>query len=329
MDLSGLKASAANDQSKGGHAAQADASLAEGLPLQSGAAAAFGGILDVDLFAPHVLLDDLGVLHNVLADANLFLGHGALVDHDLFLGDRHGYFALAYLGLGRLALDWNPLDAYFLVLGGYLDALAVGPHPLADLHGAGLTLSGAGPELLLTPLHPELVLVFEVAPRLAYAFLVAVVLAELAGLGVAHAHTRANRAGGGGIGRASAAVSSVRLPALRLDIPVVDACAISRLRNRLRFRPGLCVTAFLVCGIRGVLVLHGGSRYRAVFGCPGALPVRHVHVGVLVVVGAISAPASQWRFARLPEVRVDPILELAGYLRVVVEAGSLFDGGFV
>ena len=71
------------------------------------------------------------------------------------------------------------------------------------------------------------------------------------------------------------------------------------------------------------------SRNRAVFGRPGALPVCHVHVGVLVVVGAVSAPASQWRLARRPEVRVDPLLELGGYLRVVAEAGTLFDGGFV
>src|SRR5829696_6650663 len=233
------------------------------------------------------------------------------------------------MGFGRLAAYRHSLDRYFLVLGRNLDLLAVGADALADLHGAGLALAGTGPELLLRALHPELVLVFEVASRLAEAFLVAVVLAEPACLGVPRAHTRANRASGGGIGRASAAVSSVRPPTLRPDIPVVDACALSRLRNRLRFRPGLCVTAFLVCGIRGVLVHHGGSRYRAVLGRPGSLPVRHVHVGVLVVVGAVSAPASQWRLARRPEVRVDPILELGGYLRVVVEAGSHFDGGFV
>src|ERR687889_1046539 len=78
---------------QGGHAALADASP-EGLPLQSGTAAALGGVLDFDLFAPHVLLDCLGVLHNVLAEADLFLGHGALVNHDLFLGDRHGHLVL-------------------------------------------------------------------------------------------------------------------------------------------------------------------------------------------------------------------------------------------
>src|ERR687897_332837 len=145
---------------QGGHAAQADASP-KGLPLQSGTAAALGGVFDVDLFAPHVLLDDLGVLHHVLAEADLFLGHGALVDHDLFLGDGHGHLVLADLGFGRLAFDGHPLDRYFLVLGRDLDLLAVGPYALADLHGAGLTLAGTGPELLLRALDPELVLVFE------------------------------------------------------------------------------------------------------------------------------------------------------------------------
>src|SRR5215216_5247884 len=150
---------------QGRHAALADASL-EGLPLQSGAAAALGVVLDFDLFAPHVLLDCLGVLHHVLAEANLFLDHGALVDHDLFLGDGHRHLVLADLGFGRLAFDGHPLYRYFLVLGRDLDLLAVSPYALADLHGTGLTLAGTGPELLLRALHPELVLVLEVACRL-------------------------------------------------------------------------------------------------------------------------------------------------------------------
>src|SRR5215203_6510299 len=165
-----------------GHAAQADASP-DDLPLQSGTAAALGGVFDVDLFAPYVLLDCLGVLHNVLAEADLFLGHGALFDHDLFLGDGHRHLVLAYLGFGRLALYRHPLDRYFLVLGGDLYLLAVGADALADLHGASLTLAGTGPEFLLRALHPELVLVLEIAPGLAATFLVAVVLAELACLG--------------------------------------------------------------------------------------------------------------------------------------------------
>src|SRR5215211_4162010 len=209
------------------------------------------------------------------------------------------------------------LDADLLATGRHLQPLTVGADALADVDATGHALSGPREQFFFAALDPELVLVLEIASGLAEAFLVAVVLAELACLGVAQAHARANRA--------SAAVASVRPPTLRPDIPVVDACALSRLRNR----PGLCVTAFLACGGRGVLVLHGGSRYRAVFGRPGALPVCHVHVGVFVVVGAVSDPASQWRLARRPEVRVDPLLELGGYLRVVAEAGTLFDGGFV
>src|SRR5215212_1697888 len=205
---------------QGGHAALADASP-KGLPLQSGTATPLGGVLDFDLFAPYVLFDDLGILHNVLAEADLFLGHGALVDHDLFLGDGHGHLVLAYLGFGRLAFDGHPLDGDLLVLGRDLYLLTVGPYALADLHGAGLTLAGTGPELLLRALHPELVLVLEIASRLAEAFLVEVVLAELACLGVSHAHARANRASGGGIGRASAAVS-VRLLVVSVGAGALD-----------------------------------------------------------------------------------------------------------
>src|SRR5215203_3476359 len=127
---------------QGGHAARADVSPEEGLPLQSGAA--LGGVLYVYLLAPDVLFDDLGVIHNVLADADLFLGNRALVDHDLFLGDGHHDLVLANLGLGRFAAYRHPLDAHFLVLGGHLDALAVGPNALSDLYGAGLALAGAG-----------------------------------------------------------------------------------------------------------------------------------------------------------------------------------------
>src|SRR5215212_7151628 len=80
---------------QGGHAAQADVSPEEGLPLQS--AATLGGSV-LDLYY-------LGVLHNVLADADLFLGHSTLLRDDLLLSDRHHDLLLAYLGLCSLALD--------------------------------------------------------------------------------------------------------------------------------------------------------------------------------------------------------------------------------
>src|SRR5215213_7356431 len=143
-------------------------------------------------------------------------GHAALADASpKGLPLQSG--AAAPLG-GGLAFDGHPLDRYFLVLGRDLYLLAVGTDALANLHGAGLALAGTGPELLLRALHPELVLVLEVASRLAETFLVAVVLTELTCLGVAHAHARANCAGGGGIGRASAAVSVHLLIALVIPV---------------------------------------------------------------------------------------------------------------
>src|SRR5215211_768760 len=208
-----------------------------------------GIVLYIHLFAPHVLLDDLPLVDDVFANADLLFRHRLFLYHDLVLDHRHGYFVGAYLSLGRLAAYRHPLDTDLLATGRYLDALTVDPDALADFDAAGLALAGTREQFFFAPLHPELVLVLEVASRLAEAFLVAVVLAELTCLGVAHAHAQANRAGGGGICRASAAVS-VRPPTLRPDIPVVDACALSQVRNRLRFRPGLCVTAFLGGGVR-------------------------------------------------------------------------------
>src|SRR5215210_4668912 len=103
-----------------------------------------------------------------------------------------------------------------------LDPLAVGAHALAHPHGPGLALTGAGPELFLAPLHPQLVLVVEVvAPALAHSLVVAVVLAELAGLGVAHGHARAGGAGGLGARRPRAAVLVAVVVAVRTAIRAV------------------------------------------------------------------------------------------------------------
>src|SRR5829696_5080510 len=103
------------------------------------AGAAVGGIvLYLYLLAPYVLLDDLGVLHHVLADADLFLDHRALANDDLFFGHRHDDLVVAYLGLRGLALDGNPLHADLFVAGGHLYLLAVGSHALANLELTGL-----------------------------------------------------------------------------------------------------------------------------------------------------------------------------------------------
>src|SRR5829696_1962570 len=119
------------------------------------AGAASGGIvLYVYLLAPYVLLDDLGVFDHVLADADLFLGHGALAHDDLFFGHRHHDLVLSDLGLGGLAGGGHPLHAHLFVAGRDLYLLAVGSHALTDLELSGLALSGTGGEFLLGPLNP-------------------------------------------------------------------------------------------------------------------------------------------------------------------------------
>src|SRR5215216_8029940 len=121
-----------------------------------------GLLLDFYLLTPYVVLDDLRVLHYVLADADLFLDHRALAYNDLFLGHRHHNLVLTDLGLRSLAFYGHPLHAYLLVAGRDLYVLAVCTNTLTDLQLTGLALAGACGELFLCPLHPELVLVFEV-----------------------------------------------------------------------------------------------------------------------------------------------------------------------
>src|SRR5215211_9324463 len=191
-----------------------------------------GVVLYIHLFAPHVLFDDLLLVDDVLANADLLFHHRLFLDHDLVLYHRHGYLVGAYLGLRTLAAYRHPLDAYLLATGRHLQPLTVGAYALADFDATGHALAGPREQFFFAPLHPELVLVLEVATGLAEAFLVTVVLAELARFGVAHAHARTHRAGAPRIGGARATVDSVSPPALRLDVPVVDACALSRLRFR-------------------------------------------------------------------------------------------------
>src|SRR5215213_5660564 len=96
------------------------------------AAPPLGFVLDLDLFAPYVLLDYLPLFHNVLADAHFFLEDRALVHNDLFLGYRYHDLGLADLGLRSLALYGHPLHADLLVASWHLYALAVGSHALSD-----------------------------------------------------------------------------------------------------------------------------------------------------------------------------------------------------
>src|SRR5215213_3605865 len=127
-------------------------------PLEA-AAAPLGFVLYLDLLAPYVLLDNLRVFHNFLADAHLFLEDRALVHNDLFLGYRHHDLVLADLGLRGLALYGHPFDAYLFVPCGHLYALVVGSHTLSDPYCASLAFAGPDPKLLLGSLHPHLVLI--------------------------------------------------------------------------------------------------------------------------------------------------------------------------
>src|SRR5919202_5477131 len=53
--------------------------------------AALSLVVDLDLLAPHILLDFLDFLHNLLSNADLFFNHRSLLDHHLFLHDGHHY----------------------------------------------------------------------------------------------------------------------------------------------------------------------------------------------------------------------------------------------
>src|ERR671921_2950216 len=164
-------------------------------------AAPLGIVLYLYLLAPYVLLDYLSVFYNVLADAHLFLEDRALVHNDLFLGYRHHDLVVCDLGLRRgLTLYGHALNAYLLVAGGHLYALAVCSHPLTDPYCAGLALADACDELFFGSLHPHLVLVLKVvASTLVYAFIMGGVLAKIAGFGVSHGHARAHGASVGAL----------------------------------------------------------------------------------------------------------------------------------
>src|SRR5215211_983315 len=147
-----------------------------------------GGVVDVDLLATDVFLDDFRVLNHVLADAHLFFGNGSLLHDDLFFGNGDADLGVSDLGLGGLALYGDAIDCDLLVAGRYLHPLAVGFHALANIYGASLALEGSDPELLLGPLNPQLVLTVQVAARLGDTLLLRGVLAELTAFCVAHGH---------------------------------------------------------------------------------------------------------------------------------------------
>src|SRR5215208_7233511 len=121
--------------------------------------APFGLVLYLYFLAPYVLLDNLRVLNNVLADTDLFLYDRALLHNDLFLYDRYNDLVLADLSLRSLSGERHPLHVHLFPLDGHLYLLMLGADSLAHPEGAGLALLGADPELLLGALHPELLFV--------------------------------------------------------------------------------------------------------------------------------------------------------------------------
>jgi len=74
-------------------------SISGRLPFYSSPLPPVGRVLYVDLLAPYVLLDYLLIVDDVLADPYLLLDLRALLDHVLFLYDRHKDLVLTDVGL--------------------------------------------------------------------------------------------------------------------------------------------------------------------------------------------------------------------------------------
>src|SRR5918997_2670606 len=151
--------------------------------------ASLGLFVDFDLLAPHVLLDFLNFLNDLLSDADLLLNHRPLLDHHLFLHDGYHYLVFLdprarSLSLSRdgFPLDGDTLHRYLNALLGHHDRLVIGPHALAHPHSPDLALAGSDPELLLRTPHPKL-FSHEVATGLGYALSVVLSSADLARLG--------------------------------------------------------------------------------------------------------------------------------------------------
>src|SRR5215216_4152960 len=75
-----------------------------------------GLVFYLDLLAPEVLLDGLGILDDLLADTDLLLEHRSLLDHHLFLDHGHHYLVFPDLWPVALPLDRDALDRYFHTL---------------------------------------------------------------------------------------------------------------------------------------------------------------------------------------------------------------------
>src|SRR5215210_5474747 len=101
----------------------------------------------LDLLPANVFLDNLDVLDDLLADADLLLYHRPLLNYDLFFDDlrRVGDF----VSYGHGSFDGYTLHGYLDALLGHGEALPLGTHPFAHQHLSSLTLPRLDPDLLL------------------------------------------------------------------------------------------------------------------------------------------------------------------------------------
>src|SRR5919199_2056763 len=126
-------------------------------------------VINIDLLLADILLYHLLFLDNLLAQTDLLFYHRALLDYDLFLDDGYPDLVIPGLRLGyrRTLFNRNAFDTYLLTLFGDNEALAVGPHLLANAYAPGLAFASTSPKLLLDPLHPKLVLASKLLTTLA------------------------------------------------------------------------------------------------------------------------------------------------------------------
>src|SRR5215217_6982584 len=127
------------------------------MSVVSYASATLGPVVDVDLLFSDVLLYELLIFDDLLAETQHFFNHRSPLYHDLFLDHRNPDLVAVVHDLGfgsaHALLDRDALHAYLLALLRNTNLLTVCPHPFTDSYRAGLAFSGAGPKFLLDPLH--------------------------------------------------------------------------------------------------------------------------------------------------------------------------------
>src|SRR5215204_4043377 len=120
--------------------------------------AALGPVVDVNLLFSDVLLDDLLIFDDLLADKQHFFDHRSPLYHDLFFDHRNPDLVAVVHDFGfecaGVAFERDALHAHLLAPLGNTNLLAVSSLPLMDSYGAGLAFSGAGPKFLFGPLYP-------------------------------------------------------------------------------------------------------------------------------------------------------------------------------